>query len=86
MGKAYKDRPRTEYKKPADAVFLTVHGHLEAFKPGTEPKYNSADSAQRSQAGPRPYTETWKEVPKEPSVNEVPPPDKKTLQDAAELY
>ena len=38
MQEALKDQPPTDFAKPADVKMSWTHGHMEAFKPGTEPK------------------------------------------------
>lgn len=55
MKQAYADRPKRDFLKPRDAVFVSIRGREEAFKPGTEPKYEAPPEVD----GPRPYLETW---------------------------
>ena len=38
MQTALKDRPATDFIRPAGVKMAWTHGHMEAFKPGTEPK------------------------------------------------
>jgi penicillin-binding protein 1A len=38
MREALKGVPVENFKAPKDAKMISVHGHVEAFKPGTEPK------------------------------------------------
>ena len=88
MKTANAGRPKKAFPKPRDAVFVSVRGIEEAFRPGTEPKY---DATAVQDAGPKPYLDTWKDqdldesapvAPDEPA----PPPKKKTLEDATSLY
>ena len=60
MQNAYKGRPVRDFNKPKDAVYASVHGVVEAFKPGTVPAVpdvaptDAADTA-------KPYLSTWKD-------------------------
>ena len=87
MKNAYAGRPPRDFQKPRDAVFASVRGIEEAFKPGTEPKY---DLTPADTVGPKPYLNTWREDDELPSnvapAEEPPPPPKKTVDDAANLY
>jgi penicillin-binding protein 1A len=86
VDKAYRGKPKKDFAKPKDAVFMTINGIEEAFKPGTEPKYTLP--APTVVAGPRPYTELWQDEDQNgvvtPSEQEA--PKKKSLEDAANLY
>ncbi len=79
MKTANKGKPVKEFHKPKDAVYVSVRGHEEAFRPGTEPKPVEAPVVEQ---GPRPYTEVWRDgltetapdlVPFDPS-RATPPP------------
>lgn len=87
VDRSYMGKPVKDFRKPQDAVFLMIHGHEEAFKPGTEPKYE-ASSGSGSIDGPRPYDEAWKDEapPAADPPDEKPPAQQKTLDDAATLY
>jgi penicillin-binding protein 1A len=55
MNEALKGRPVLDFKKPAGARFITVHGTEEAFRPGTEPRVEAAAAA----SGPQSYSDVW---------------------------
>jgi len=38
MREALRGAPPTDFKAPKDVKFMFIHGHREAFKPGTEPQ------------------------------------------------
>lgn len=88
MRNANNGRPKKQFLKPRDAVFVSIRGREEAFKPGTEPKYQAGPD----EDGPRPYLDTWTDgeiqaAPSEaPAVQAPAAPKKKTLEDASELY
>ncbi|ESQ89806.1 penicillin-binding protein 1A [Asticcacaulis sp. AC460] len=89
MRNATKGKPKKDFQKPRDAVFVSIRGREEAFKPGTEPKYQPG----AEDDGPRPYLDTWTDgdlqtpAPVEaPTVQTPAAPKKKTLDDASELY
>lgn len=90
MRNANVGKPKKDFPKPRDAVFVSVRGIEEAFKPGTEPKYDYSPDAED---GPKPYLDTWKDDGDEGPVTVVPAEDppppvkpKKTVDDAANLY
>jgi penicillin-binding protein 1A len=87
MQKAYANKPKRDFNRPKDAVYMTVRGIEEAFKPGTEPQYNNAPS--NDDGGPRPYTEVWQsgeETPPAAPKEEAPPETAKKPDDPANLY
>ena len=45
MREALKGVPVETFKAPKDAKLVSIHGHVEAFKPGTEPKPEAAPAA-----------------------------------------
>ncbi|MFT3997847.1 MAG: penicillin-binding transpeptidase domain-containing protein, partial [Asticcacaulis sp.] len=59
MSAALKDKPVKEFRKPKDAVFVSIRGHEEAFRPGTEPK--PVERAPEADDGPKPYNEVWRD-------------------------
>ncbi len=89
MANVHKDKPKKDFPKPRGAVFASVRGIEEAFRPGTEPKYQ--DTMDETN-GPKPYldimTNDNDEAPPSEDVptDEAPPPPKKTLDDAGNLY
>ncbi|MBW8881741.1 MAG: penicillin-binding protein 1A, partial [Asticcacaulis sp.] len=88
MKNATAGKPQRQFQKPHDAVFVSVRGIEEAFKPGTEPKY---DATAVQDAGPRPYLDTWKDEDIDEAAPVTSPPEpqqpkKKTLDDATNLY
>jgi penicillin-binding protein 1A len=88
MQHAYANKPKRDFNRPKDAVYVNIRGVEEAFKPGTEPQYSSGSS---DDSGPRPYTETWKAGDEETAppapTDEAPPPEKaKKPDDPANLY
>ncbi len=81
MKNAHASKPKRDFNKPKDAVYVTVHGVEEAFKPGTEPHYDYTPDEE----GPKPYLNTWKgdedEAPPAAPTDEAPPPAKKNPED-----
>ena len=85
MKNANAGKPNREFNKPRDAVYMSVHGIEEAFKPGTEPKYTAAPVDDED--GPKPYLDTWSDdgdisAPVKVVPAEEPPPPAKNKQDA----
>ena len=81
MQHAYANRPRRDFNVPKDVVFASVRGIQEAFKPGTEPHYDTTPD----DSGPKPYLDIMQsggptdEAP--PATDEAPPPAKKNPDD-----
>lgn len=59
MAAANKDKPIKPFRKPKDAVYVSIRGHEEAFRPGTEPKV--VERAPEAEDGPKPYNEVWRD-------------------------
>ncbi len=60
MREALKGVPVHEFKPPRTAKFATVNGIREAFRPGTEPRYEPRIVLPSQSAdGPRPYNEIY---------------------------
>jgi penicillin-binding protein 1A len=61
MGAAMKGKPDEDFRKPKDAKFIAVHGTVEAFRPGTEPRGGGDNTGGGDNpVGPQPYTAVWK--------------------------
>ena len=81
MQHAYANRPKRDFNVPKDVVFASVRGIQEAFKPGTEPHYDTTPD----DSGPKPYLDIMQnggpadEAP--PATDEAPPPAKKNPDD-----
>ncbi|MCR6660983.1 MAG: penicillin-binding protein 1A [Asticcacaulis sp.] len=87
MKNANAGKPNRDFNKPHDAVYMSVHGVEEAFKPGTEPKY----TAPSEDDGPKPYLDTWSDDgdtsgPVTVVPAEEPPPPPKQKADTGTLY
>lgn len=59
MASATKNKPVKDFRKPKDAVYVSIRGHEEAFRPGTEPKV--IERAPDVVDGPKPYNEVWRD-------------------------
>ncbi len=85
MAQAHKGKPVKDFTKPREAVFVSVRGIEEAFKPGTEPKYT--DSGPSDADEPKPYLGLWKDgdddapPSDDPPIDEAPPPKKPVADD-----
>ena len=69
MKAAYVNRPKRQFNKPKDAVYVSIRGREEAFKPGTEPQitYTPVED------GPTPYLDAWEDAgDNAPAVDEAP--------------
>ncbi len=91
MREALKDTPRIDFKAPKGAKLINVHGRVEAFRPGSEPR-SSDISAPVGPAAPRidssgkptapiPYNQVAK-----PEPTPAAPPPKKVSPDLNGLY
>ena len=85
MREALKGAPSADFKGPKDAKMVSIHGHLEAFKPGTEPQPRAVSL---TPSGPIPFDQ----LPLDPSGKAIlpalplPPPPKKAPDDLKGLY
>jgi penicillin-binding protein 1A len=78
MKVANKNKPVRQFQKPKDAVFVTVRGFSEAFRPGTEPKPVEYSPSSGEPNGPRPYNDAWREpVPSDQPLERSPSEAKK---------
>ncbi len=91
MKEALKGVPVTDFKAPREARLVRVGAHVEAFRPGVEPRVRAPTaSPRRSPSGPRPgpggqpipYEQLVGVKPPEPA----PPPPKKAPADLNGLY
>ncbi|ESQ76480.1 penicillin-binding protein 1A [Asticcacaulis sp. YBE204] len=71
MATANKGKPVKEFRKPKDAVYVSIRGHEEAFRPGTEPK--PVEHVPGEVEGPKPYNEVWRDGLTGQPADEVPP-------------
>lgn len=94
MGQALKGKPIEDFTKPADAVFMNVHGNEEAFHPGTQPQHESPGPARQGGGGPTAYDQLDRTrdavpgpaAPPAMPAAQVPPPKKKAPDDLNGLY
>jgi penicillin-binding protein 1A len=69
MREALRGVPVADFKAPDDVKFVDIHGHREAFKPGTEPQF---------QAAPLPLSPIpFDQVPPDALAPPTPPPPPK---------
>ncbi|MFP1131290.1 penicillin-binding protein 1A [Asticcacaulis sp. W401b] len=59
MAAATKNKPVKDFRKPKEAIYVSIRGHEEAFRPGTEPK--PIERTPDVVDGPKPYTEVWRD-------------------------
>jgi penicillin-binding protein 1A len=72
MQEALKGKPKDEFKPPRTARFGMVNGIREAFKPGTEPRYEARPATGMPTDGPRPYIDAFKPVgPAAPATDDL---------------
>ncbi len=83
MQQALKNKPVKPFMKPKDAVFVSVRGYEEAFRPGTEPK-PVVTAAPSDIEGPKPYTEVWRDGLTEEVPSQDATPERKPYVDEAE--
>ena len=59
-----EEYPKRQFNKPKDAVYVSIRGREEAFKPGTEPQitYTPVED------GPTPYLDAWEDTGGTPPV------------------
>jgi penicillin-binding protein 1A len=91
MKEALKDTPSKDFTAPPNAKIVTIHGHPEAFRPGTEPKPRPAAPTEETPAligadgrparGPIPYGQL-----QQPAAAPPPPEPKKAPADLSGLY
>ncbi len=89
MREALKATPRADFKAPRAARLVRVGNHVEAFRPGAEPRVRLAAPSSPGPAGPGPgpggapipYDELVGVKPPEP-----PPPPRKAPADLSGLY
>jgi penicillin-binding protein 1A len=92
MREALKDQPRVDFKPPKGAKLINVHGHVEAFRPGTEPKLQDlteTPAAPRIDADGKPTKPIpYGQMPAglAPPVPAAAPPPKKVTPDLNGLY
>jgi penicillin-binding protein 1A len=83
MREALKGAPEADFKPPKDVKMMDVHGHREAFKPGTEPQSSLLAPSGLPKA-PIPFNQ----MPIAPLAlpPPPPPPPKKATDDLRGLY
>ncbi|MDC7681699.1 penicillin-binding protein 1A [Asticcacaulis sp. BYS171W] len=84
MMSANKNKPVKEFRKPKDAVFVSIRGHEEAFRPGTEPK--PVERVPGEVDGPKPYNEVWRDGLTGQPADEVPVQKQPTEQPKKKKY
>ena len=96
MQTALRERPARPFVRPKNAIFRTVNGIEEAFRPGTE-RHREEERAPPPEAplGPQNYNEVLRREedeaaglppPSTPSPTTNPPPKKEPAQDLDGLY
>ena len=97
MQEALKHRPARPFVRPANAVFRTVNGIEEAFRPGTERRREEERIPEQiTPVGPQNYNEVLRHeqelarvpVPSGPATppTPTPPPKKEPAEDLSGLY
>ncbi len=94
MQVALKQRPARPFVKPKNAVFRTVNGIEEAFRPGTERHVREDAPAPVAPAGPIAYNEILRREQEAaqapaappPAPTAPPPPKKQPAEDLSGLY
>jgi penicillin-binding protein 1A len=84
MREALKGVPSVDFKAPKDAKMIAVRGHMEAFKPGTEPK--AEDAAPTVGANGMPTAPLPFDKLPDPNKAALPPAPKKATDDLKGLY
>ena len=86
MQEALKDQPPTDFTRPKDVKMSWTHGHMEAFRPGTEPKPPApkpVSTAPGAVMAPVPYTQAF---PNGTAPAAAGPPPPKPTKDVQGLY
>lgn len=93
MQAALKSRPARPFVRPKGAVFRTVNGIEEAFRPGTENRREAPPPEPEAPAGPRNYLDVIREEHERerqnqdaPPITAPPPPKKEPAEDLTGLY
>jgi penicillin-binding protein 1A len=100
MQTALRERPARPFVRPRNAIFRTVNGIEEAFRPGTERRREEERApAQEIPTGPRSYNEVIRRereeatgqtstpaAPPPPPPATPPPPKKEPAEDLSGLY
>jgi len=84
MRDALQNQPPEDFKAPPGAKLISVHGNVEAFRPGTEPKVQVIAAPEASFGGPPPAPGA--PAPPTPLAPPPPPPPKKAPADLSGLY
>jgi penicillin-binding protein 1A len=75
MREALKGVPVQNFKAPKDAKLVSVHGHVEAFKPGTEPRVEVVAAPVIGQDGLPTIPIPLGKLPAGPAPTPLPPPE-----------
>jgi len=94
MQEALKEYPARPFLKPRNAVFRTVNGIEEAFRPGTERRVPEPTREPETPTGPQNYNELIRREQEEKARQEAtappptapPPPKKEPAEDLSGLY
>ena len=94
MQTALRERPARPFVRPRNAVFRTINGIEEAFRPGTERRREEEALAQDIPTGPQNYNEVVRSeeaTGQPPSTGSAPPatpppPKKEPAEDLSGLY
>ncbi|MFS0721326.1 penicillin-binding protein 1A [Brevundimonas phoenicis] len=95
MEDALKERPARPFVKPKNAIFRTVNGIEEAFRPGTERQLREEAPRPAAPEGPQNYYDvirreqevrTQTPTPAAPPPVAPPPPKKEPAEDLSGLY
>jgi penicillin-binding protein 1A len=96
MQAALRERPARPFVRPRNAVFRTVNGIEEAFRPGTENRREEETPAEEVPIGPQSYNEVIRREEEEaagqgPATAPAPPatpqpPKKEPAEDLSGLY
>ena len=95
MEDALKERPARPFVKPKNAIFRTVNGIEEAFRPGTERQLREEAPRPAAPEGPQNYYDVIRReqeaksqapAPVAPPPVAPPPPKKQPAEDLSDLY
>ena len=94
MQEALKEYPARPFLKPRNAVFRTVNGIEEAFRPGTERRIPEPTREPETPTGPQNYNDIIRREQEEKTRQEAtapppttpPPPKKEPAEDLSGLY